>query len=306
MNMIVFSIFMSCIGIYVIAVLIGLYFYRRAFDAHTDKSDFIRVDPHNRLKKEDIWYLQKSKYKQVNIKSKDGLLLHGTCITQGSQTTWVVLVHGYMGRLEDMILYAKRYYDLGYCVLLVDLRGHGKSEGNVIGFGSLDEKDIEEWCLYLKYEKKAEHFILHGVSMGAATVMMCCDNPKLPLLGIIEDCGYASLRKQLETIVKKMVPIVPPVFLLFCLSLVLKHKAGYRIKDANPKEHVKHSLVPILFIHGERDGFIPITMCEELTSVCVSEHDILTIAKGRHANSALLEPDKYWTAVTSFVQKLNI
>lgn len=305
MNMIVLILFISCICLLVAAIMIGRYFYHRAFDARTDKSDFIRVDPHNKLKQEDIWYLQESKYKDVSIKSKDGITLHGSCVAQNKNAAWILLVHGYMGRLEDMISYAKRYYDMGYSVLLVDLRGHGKSEGTVIGFGYLDAYDIVEWCLYLKTAKDAKHLILHGVSMGAASVMMCCDNSNLSLIAIIEDCGYASLKEQLQVIVKRMVPYVPSSFLLLCLSLVLKKKAGYRIKNANPLSHIRRSVVPILFIHGKRDEFIPISMCEKLIDACTGQYETLFVAKGRHANSALLEPDTYWGAVTSFLAKID-
>lgn len=295
-----------CIGVIVISVGIGIYFYRTAFYAHSDKSSFIRIDSHNKLKIEDIWYLQKSKYKHVSLHSEDGLLLHGSSILHDEKSPWVVLVHGYMGRLEDMIPYAKRYYDLGYAVLLVDLRGHGKSEGDVIGFGCLDAKDIEVWCTYLKRKYAADRIVLHGVSMGAATVLMCCDKAALSIVGIVEDCSYATLKEQLRIIVKKMIPFIPAAYLLFCLSLILKHKAGYRMKDANTQNHVRHSIVPILFIHGERDDFIPVSMSKALSDACTSDHDILLIARGRHAANALAEPKIYWDTVKAFLNKIEV
>lgn len=294
-----------CVVAVVISVGIGTYFYKMAFNAHTDKSSFIRNDPHDKLKSVDIWYLQRSLYKHITLQSKDGLLLHGSRILHNKESPWVVLVHGYMGRLEDMIPYAKHYYDFGYSVLLIDLRGHGKSEGDVIGFGCLDEKDMEVWCTYLKKEYNANRIILHGVSMGAATVLMCCDKKNLSIAGIVEDCGYASLKEQLQVIVKKMIPFVPTCYLLFCLSLVLKRKAGYRIGDADPRKHVCHNTVPILFIHGERDDFVPVAMVKELSDLCVGDHSVLLFARGRHATNALTEPDKYWERVSSFLNKVE-
>ena len=131
----------------------------------------------------------------------------------------------YMGRLEDMISQARQFYERGYNVLLPDLRGHGRSDGNIIGFGYLDGLDILDWCKELE-KQGASDILLYGVSMGAASVMMCADVEGYPIRAIIEDCGFSTLKGQLTHIVKRMVPKVPSgIFnLLFILSV--KNQGG--------------------------------------------------------------------------------
>ncbi|WP_416326453.1 alpha/beta hydrolase [[Eubacterium] hominis] len=288
---IVVIILCICIGI-------GLYFYHRAIDAKTEKP-FISINPHKTLTEDDQWYLQNKNVKHLEMNTEDHIKLHASEI-RNKGNRWVIIVHGYMGRLEDMIPQAHQFYDRGYQVLLPDLRGHGRSEGSVIGFGYLDHLDILAWCDKLKQEG-AEQILLYGVSMGASTVMMCADAVSYPIEAIIEDCGFSNLKDQLTHIVKQMVPKVPSSFLIGCLSLVMKWKSGYRIKDANPSIHVQHSKVPILFLHGDRDTFISIDMMEELYTLCNNKKRKVMIPGGRHANSCKIRPQLYWESIDSFL-----
>lgn len=301
MMIFILSIFILIVLAMIACVGIGLYFFQRAVYAHSKKT-FILSDPHTRVTKEDQWYLQSSKYTTVSIQSKDGLTLHGSMIYHQCDR-WVVLVHGYMGRLEDLIPQAQAFYERGYSVLLMDLRGHGKSEGDVIGFGYLDHLDVLSWMTFLK-QKGAKSFLLYGVSMGASTVMLCADKVQEDVCAIIEDCGYATLRDQLLYIVEHMVKKVPAPFLVWCLSLVMKGKGGYRIPQVNCLKSVSQSKVPMLFLHGERDGFIQPEMMETLYQACPTKKQKILIPKARHANASKVNPELYWQAVDQFLNTI--
>src|SRR5699024_6839140 len=110
-----------------------------------------------------------------------------------------IIAHGYMGDAESMYQFADMYHRLGYNVLVPDARGHGKSQGDYIGFGWPERKDYVKWIHeVLSQNGSKENIILHGVSMGAATVMMT-SGEKLPtnVKAIIEDCGYSSIQAEL-------------------------------------------------------------------------------------------------------------
>lgn len=293
---IIFCIFLL---FFIICIGIGLYFFHQAIDAKS-KKPFISVNPHDTLTSDDHWYLQ-NKYVTHITMQKDGLNLHASMI-KNKGSDWVIIVHGYMGRLEDMISQAHQFYERGYHVLLPDLRGHGRSDGKVVGFGYLDAFDILDWCKELE-KQGAKNILLYGVSMGAASVMMCADVEGYPICGIIEDCGFSTLKGQLTHIVKRMVPKVPSGFLIFCLSLVIKGKAGYRISDVDCLKHVSHAKVPMLFLHGDHDSFISMHMMEELYDVCPNQKEKMVIKGGRHANNDKLRPQEYWTCIDQFLDK---
>ena len=79
-----------------------------------------------------------------------------------------IVAHGYMGNAETMANYAKMFHDLGYNVLVPDARGHGKSEGDYIGFGWHERKDYVKWIdQVLETNGQSEEIVLYGISMGA-------------------------------------------------------------------------------------------------------------------------------------------
>ena len=66
-----------------------------------------------------------------------------------------------------MASYGKHLFDLGYTVLLPDARGHGESEGDYIGMGWPERRDVVRWCQQLIAEDPEAEIVLYGVSMQA-------------------------------------------------------------------------------------------------------------------------------------------
>src|SRR5690625_7813333 len=77
----------------------------------------------------------------------DGLSLRGYYLEAEKLTNrTVVFAHGYLGHAFDMGLFGEYYYEeLGFNMFTPDLRGHGKSGGDYIGFGWHDRLDIIDW-----------------------------------------------------------------------------------------------------------------------------------------------------------------
>lgn len=303
-----FAVIITLAVVAIIALFFaGNFFYNLAINPNSSKKMIFGNDglSHHELTEEEEWLEKSSKFKDVFTNSFDGLKLHAHEVVSNKNTNkWAVTVHGYMTDAFSLSTKALHYYDIGYNILAVDLRGHGKSKGNYIGMGYHDAKDLIEWLKYIVSKDSECEILVHGVSMGAATVMIASSQEELPknVKVIIEDCGYSSALEQFKYQLKKLFN-VPSFPILNIANLIVKVKAGYYLNEACPIECVKNSKVPMMFVHGDDDTFVPFYMLDELYEACASEKKKLIIEGASHAHAESENPDKYWSEIDSFVNK---
>lgn len=287
--------------------LVGNYFYNLALNPFTSK-DMIFGDDDDDTSLEveaDVnWLIKDSNYINTYITSSDNLKLHAYEVKNENKTDkWAIVVHGYTSEGKLLSSKAKHLYNMGYNVLVPDLRSHGTSEGNYIGMGWDDRLDIIDWINYIVKNNPKSEIALHGTSMGSATVLMV-SGEKLPsnVKAMVADCGYTSVYDEFSYQLKQLFNL--PAFPIMNFSDVVTHiRAGYCLNDASAINQVKKSTTPILYIHGDKDGFVPYYMMDELYNATNSEKEKLTIEGGEHANSDLVNPKLYWSTVNSFLEK---
>lgn len=243
-------------------------------------------------------------FENWSLISDDGLKLHAYYLPANTPTDkTVILAHGYSGRAEQMSSFAQIYHeDLGYNVLLPDARGHGLSEGHYIGFGWPERKDILNWIqLVMERTGAGTQIVLHGVSMGAATVMMASGEHLPPnVKAIIEDCGYTSVKDQLSYQLKRMYRL-PSFPLLQSTSLLTKLRAGYLFEEASALKQIRKSRVPILFIHGSGDLFVPTEMVYQLYENGPAQKQLFIVPDAGHAKALSFDPEGYQREMVQFL-----
>lgn len=251
------------------------------------------------------WYC-KQKFETIELEAEDGVHIKGYFLkSEDSRNQLAILVHGYASSSKGMAEYAKMYYEEGVSVFLADNRAHGESEGNYIGMGLLDSQDYLLWIdKLLPMVGNDVQIVLHGVSMGAATVMMMCNSEHLPeqVKCIIEDCGYTSVFDEFKYQLREMFHL-PAFPILYLASMQCKALSGYSFKEASAVKAVKHSKVPIFFIHGEEDTFNPTEMVNRLYNAANCEKELWIVPEAAHAKSHRLYPEEYRERVVSFYTK---
>jgi fermentation-respiration switch protein FrsA (DUF1100 family) len=200
---------------------------------------------------------------------------------------------------------AKFYHDKGWNVFLVDHQAAGMSEGKYIGFGYHEYRDCLQWLDFLNnHFGKDIQIVLHGVSMGSATVMMMAGSGRLPenVKFVVADCGYTSAYNQFVHNAKGMhVPSFPVINVANFFNRAI---SGFDFKDASPIDAVKKISVPIAFVHGANDDFVPTHMVNELFEACTSGHKELLIVDGAgHAESYLTDNESYENLINGFAEK---
>lgn len=251
------------------------------------------------------WLLEKP-HEEVHIQSEDGLKLHGTFFPNGDNKKAVICFHGYTSQgMNDYPSIGRFYMNRGFALLLVDERSHGESEGTYIGFGCLDRRDAKLWMEYLAGRLGEDcKLLLHGISMGAATVSMSM-GLELPtqVKGAVSDCAFTSAWEVFASVLKTTYHL--PAFPIMNLAdRMAKKKAGYGLNECNAREEVKKAKVPMLFIHGSKDTFVPCAMVHELYEACASEKELLIVEGATHAESYYKDTKAYEEALDRFIGRV--
>jgi len=310
MKIFIITIIIILILLTALYFIIGNYFYNIALNPKTSKTfvlgeeiEKIQEQTASRENNED-WLNENSEDVYIVTSNNNNLKLHAYEVTNTENSDiWVIEVHGYFCKGRDMTYYAKEFYNRGYNVLVVDLRGHGQSEGDYIGMGWHDRLDIIDWVNYLISKNENCKIILHGVSMGAATVMMATgENLPTNVKVAIEDCGYTSIWDEFEMQLRVLYNL-PTFPVLNAASTVCKIKAGYKIEEGSCVEQVKKSKTPTLFIHGELDAFVPFEMLDKVYTAANCKKEKLVIEGATHAEAASVNPELYWKTIDRFVQE---
>ena len=246
-------------------------------------------------------------HKEYWIKSFDGLDLRCYLYEANEPTDkWIILVHGYGNSAAMMVRMfdAQMMRDRGYNILLPDLRAHGSSGGKFVSMGYYDRMTVKGWINWIIEKNPNASIALMGVSMGAATVMLTSGESDLPanVKCVVEDCGFTNAYVQFSEVMKSTgIPAKP---LIDIVSAFAKLRAGYSFKtDASPIDAVKRTKLPMLFLHGEKDDFVPTWMVHPLYEACNTEKDILVIPDAIHARSNKYHPEIYWPKVWGFIEK---
>lgn len=237
------------------------------------------------------------------IINEKGVRLHAYYASCDSAMGTVILSHGYTDEARRMMMLGKLYHDsLRFNILIPDHERHGHSEGEEIQMGWHDRLNIERWIGVSDSLWHKAPTYLHGISMGAATVMMCSGDPLPPSVkGIIEDCGYTSVWDEFAGEIKNQfgLPVHP---LMDIASWMCQIRYGWNFKEASALEQVRKSTLPMLFIHGDKDTFVPTAMVYQLYDTKIKGYKALWIAKGtEHALAYHDYPKEYLQQIRQFI-----
>lgn len=219
---------------------------------------------------------------------------------------YVFASHGYRSSgKHEFCAFAKYYIERGINVFVVDHRAAGESGGTYIGYGYFEAPDSIGWLHWLNDRfGSGIKLILHGVSMGSATVMLMSGRDDLPenVKLIVADCGYTSAWNEFAFKLRGM--HVPEFPLLPAVSWLNKLRTGYDFRDTSALDAVRKARVPMLFAHGTADAFVPFFMGEQVFEACGSAHkELLPIEGADHAASFLTDQPKYEAKLDEMIEK---
>ncbi|MCC8073142.1 MAG: alpha/beta hydrolase [Clostridiales bacterium] len=242
----------------------------------------------------------------VSINSDRGDVLKGYLTKPKEKSdTFVFFAHGYHTDHGGDPANFQQFYleEMGYNFFCVDHVASGESGGNWVGFDYYESADCLKWIDYLVSQFGSDiKIILHGVSMGGATVCKMADCVPKQVKLIIADCPYTSAFEEFDWVVKSA-GIKKTNGLLKLFNGINKQLAGYDLKDTDVRSAVIGAKVPMLFVHGTEDDFVPTRMGKELFELCTSEKELLLVDGAKHAESIMTDETSYHKKIREFTGK---
>ena len=289
-----------------LCVLFGFFVY--AFVKRSPKNSVV-YSMHLDAYKEDIsrgmQFFDTAPHIVLHMKSFDGLNLCARFYPTDNARGTIMLVHGYRSPAKrDFSCAAEMYRSLGLNLLLIDQRCNGESEGKLITFGIKEHRDVVGWANLLseKYGKDMPIF-MSGLSMGATSVLMA-SGMKLPenVKGIIADSSFTSPVDIMKEVAIQNFHIKADVFLPL-MDLLCKAIGKFSIYETSTTASVKNATVPLLFIHGEADGFVPCSMTHTAFEAATGDKYILTVPNADHGIAYLVDKQAVVNTVSDFINR---
>jgi alpha-beta hydrolase superfamily lysophospholipase len=239
----------------------------------------------------------------------------------GSAGGTVIVLHGLTWTHYGSFKYAGAFIERGWNAVLMDLGGHGASGAGTIpvpSYGYFEKYDLDavvDWVL--NRFPGGRPLVLIGESLGAATVLQYAalgapagaKKEAWKIQGVIADCPYSSMKDAVDRRLKQLhVPFFLAVPARALFSFVIRHTRGYALDDASPLEGALSSPVPMLFIHGDADTYVPagmsILMAEKRKAAGTGPVSLVLIPGAAHAKSIIVDPDAWFRAAFEFIESL--
>ncbi len=204
-------------------------------------------------------WMERQAWEHVTLRARDGLRLHALFLAaERPMGKLAIFHHGFTSHAVDNASHAKFFHEQGYEVLLLDLRAHGESEGDYVGFGILDRYDTLEWVRWAR----------------------------------------ARFGKDVKIVLHDHLPPAPIIKLT---SARAQKAAGYRFDEYSTLDALKNNRVPVLFVHGKEDKFVPTWMSQKNYEACPSKKRLLMVEGAGHGSSVFENQPLYEQTEKAFL-----
>lgn len=246
--------------------------------------------------------LRETPHQEIKMQSYDGQILAGRWFENPNPQRLIVAMHGWRSSwASDFGFVSEFLHQNGCSVLYAEQRGQGGSGGEYMGFGMIERYDCLDWVKWIDAQNENNLPIyLVGVSMGAATVMMTSDL-ELPenVRGIIADCGFTSIHDIWQHVARRNLHLPYRIYGGLADTLC-REKISVGTRDCSTVDALKNSRVPVLFVHGSDDHFVPVEMTYRNYQACAGEKYLLIVPGADHGMCYYMEKSRYEQTVLDF------
>ncbi len=251
--------------------------------------------------------LKAQEHENVEITGYDGVALKGHFFPCEDAERIIIAFHGWRSSWDGDFGLISDFWHKNKCsVLYVEQRGQNDSGGEYMSFGLAERFDCVEWSNWAVCRcGKNLPIYLAGISMGAGTILMAADLP-LPnsVHGIMADCGFTSPKAIWKYIANKNLHMPFGVNSIFA-DIMCRKRINMHLDEHSAPSALRRTDIPVLFVHGSSDHFVPVEMTYENYLACASPKRLLIVPGAEHAMSYLTDRKAYEKAVKDFWREFD-
>jgi dipeptidyl aminopeptidase/acylaminoacyl peptidase len=239
-------------------------------------------------------------YESLTLPTQDGLKI-AAWYMPGQRSQAIILVHGIHANRSAVLPEAAVLAEAGYPLLLIDLRGHGQSEGHEVTYGYREAYDVLAAADYLAHRPEIEQIGILGGSLGGAAVARgAALDPRLEAVVIIS--SYSSLPAAIEDAFEErsIFPRWPFAPLFITLA---ERRLGLKAEQINSAaELAKLEQRPVLIIHGDQDALFPLHHAEEMYAAVQGPKSLWVIEGMDHQSAVIGQEEAFKAHVLPFFE----
>ncbi len=237
----------------------------------------------------------------VAINAVEGHVLRGWWLSAGpgGEGPAALVIHGWGGSAADMLPVADPLLRLGLSVLLLDARGHGRSDDIAVASMPSFADDVRSGLRWLRNRPDVDptRIVLVGHSVGAgACLFVAADDADVA--GVISLASMADPREYMSRQLRRWLP--GPLTKL-ALKYV-EHTIGRHFPEFVPVNTVGRIRTPILLLHGARDATVPVADAHRLHALAPDTSTLVVVEDADHFSVEALDP----TLIAAFLEEAGL
>lgn len=249
----------------------------------------------------------KLQYEEVEIMSYDEFPLSGKLyLADGEGDKTVLLCHGYKSFGEfDFSQVFFEYRKLGFNILMIDQRAHAKSGGKYCSLGINESFDVLSWCRWVEMRFGTGCPItLHGVSMGAFSVLAASANSNLPknVVRVVAESAYDSAVTVFTTSAVRTLGFLGKIFVPL-VNMLCRFFAGFDMRDLSLVRLAPRVKIPVMLIISQNDNLACEKEQKEIATAIKSQLNIVEVKNAPHGMASVWNENDCVAKIMDFVSE---